>query len=163
MPSQAVGGLVEDEQPGPAEQRTGEAKALAHPEREATDPAVRRAGQADEAQDLVHPLAANTRGGRDHAQVVTRRAPRMEGGGLQDRADRPERVLELDVAAPEDRGAPRGRLGQAEQHAQGGRLPGAVGAEEARDGARPDLERQVVDGGDRAVALGYVVQADRVR
>ncbi len=42
---------------------------------------------------------------------------------------------------------------QSRRHMHGGALAGTVGAEQAEDLAGPDLERQVVDGDARAVAL----------
>nr|BFE78996.1 hypothetical protein GCM10020093_015970 [Planobispora longispora] len=70
----------------------------------------------------------------------------MEGRGLQHRADRGDRVDEVPVRPAADGGRPRVRGDQAEDHAQRGGLPRAVGAEEGRDRAGPDGERQVVHG-----------------
>ena len=56
--------------------------------------------------------------------------------------------------------APGGRRGEPADHPQGGGLAGAVGPEEAGDGAGLADERDVVDGELRAVALGEVVDGD---
>ena len=49
---------------------------------------------------------------------------------------------------------------EAQDHPHGGGLPGAVWAEEAGDHARPDGEREVVDGHGGAVALDQVLGFD---
>ena len=51
-------------------------------------------------------------------------------------------------------------LDQAEQHPQGRRLAGAVGAEEAGHGSGAGAEAQIVDGGDVAEALGQSLNLD---
>ena len=55
------------------------------------------------------------------------------------------------MADPDD-----GRI-EAEQRAHRGALAGAVRAEEAGHAAGLDVEREMVDGGDAAEALGEVV------
>ena len=60
--------------------------------------------------------------------------------------------LTLTVEA-ENRRAAAGRPHEIEQHADGGRLAGAVGAEEAEHLALRDLERQVLEADDGAVVL----------
>src|SRR5205814_783026 len=50
---------------------------------------------------------------------------------------------------------------EAAEHAQGRRLPRAVWAEEAGDVALLDLDRDVVDCGERAEAFAQVVNVDR--
>ena len=54
----------------------------------------------------------------------------------------------------------RGRGGEAGHDAHRGRLAGTVGSEEAGDESRLDLERDVVDGRERAVALGESLHCD---
>jgi hypothetical protein len=70
--------------------------------------------------------------------------------------------LRVDVETV-DQGPPRGRCKQAAQHAQGGRLPGAVRAEKTHDLPAPHLEAHPVDGLDDAVALDEVQRLDRDR
>src|SRR3546814_8494360 len=56
----------------------------------------------------------------------------------------------------------RADVGQAQQHPDGGGLARPVGAEQAEDFAAPDLERDVVDGAQTAVPLGYAMRLDQV-
>ena len=72
---------------------------------------------------------------------------------LEHRADAKSRCLELVVGFAEDRGMPTSGLRQAEQHSQCRRLSGAVGSKETRNGSRLNVERQVVDGENLAVAF----------
>ena len=74
--------------------------------------------------------------------MIAPRAARVQVGGLEHGADAGRRPLELGEPATEDERAAVGRLGEAEQHAQRRRLPGAVRAEEARDAAGLDLEER---------------------
>src|SRR4051794_31603768 len=89
-----------------------------------------------------------------------RRAPRVKRIRVQHGPDRGGGVVEVVIAAAEDGGRAGGRGGEAEQHAQRRGLAGAVGAQETGDGAGAGLEREVLDGGDWAVALGHAVEAD---
>jgi hypothetical protein len=57
-------------------------------------------------------------------------------------------------------GAAGGRPGQAEQDADGGRLPGAARAQEPGDAARCQPEGEVIDRGDGAVPLGQRLDGD---
>ena len=77
-------------------------------------------------------------------------------------ADLAAGVGELGVLAAEDGGGPGGRGGQADHHAHGRRLAGAVGAQEAGDPARGGGEGDVVDGAQAAVRPGQVADFDHV-
>ena len=92
--------------------------------------------------------------------MIDRPAARVEAGGFQYSTDLAGGVVEIDVARAVERRGPGGRRDEAEQHAQRGRLAGAVGSEETGDGPRPQLEGQVVDGGHGSEALGEAVQLD---
>jgi hypothetical protein len=76
------------------------------------------------------------------------------------RCDDRKIVRVLGVRTPVDRDGAVGGPVQAHEHAHGGRLAGAVRAEEAGDLARPDGEADAVDGGLRAVPLGEVLSSD---
>lgn len=61
-----------------------------------------------------------------------------------------------------DGGVAAGRGVEAEDHAESGGLSGAVGAEEAGDGAGADGEAEVLDDGGVPVPLGEVLCSDHV-
>jgi hypothetical protein len=73
---EAVGGLVEDEDAGVADQRSRDAQPLTHPERVALDRATAGRGESHQGKDLVGPLKRNAAGPADDAQVVAPRAAR---------------------------------------------------------------------------------------
>ncbi len=156
-----VGGLVQDEHLRVAQQRCGDGEALAHSHRVALHAAVRRRRQPDAVQHLVHARVRVAAGGGQHAQVVAAAAPRVEARVLQHHADLAARVRKVLVAPPVEGPAPRVRVDQPEQHAQGGALARPVGAQEARDAARLDLEREVGDRVHLAEALAEPVDLHR--
>jgi hypothetical protein len=84
-----------------------------------------------------------------------------DDGGVQQRADRSQRVGQLAVrlAVEQDRAGAR-RI-KARDHPHGGRFAGPVRAEEAGDPAGPDDEGGFVDRNRVAVALGKVPCLDR--
>ena len=65
-----------------------------------------------------------------------------------------------DDVVPADRDCAAGRALDADDAAKRGRLAGAVRADEADDLSRPRREREVVHGGEGAVALGEVRDVD---
>src|SRR5207247_1515879 len=94
-------------------------------------------------------------------EVVHAGHVRDEAGTLDDGADAAEEgTAGAHPLAEEERAAARG-VHEAEDHAERGRLASAVGAEQAEDGGRRHLEREVVDGGYVAEALGEVLDGDR--
>ena len=101
---EAVGGFVEDEDLGVAQQSGGEGEPLAHPEGELPDTAVGGLGQVDEVEDLVDPVGCGAAGKGGDAEVVAGGAPRVGEGRLQGGADHMERLDQVGVAAPVDRG-----------------------------------------------------------
>ena len=111
--------------------------------------------------DLVGAAAGRARPRRRGPGGGRGPAAGVEAARLQHGADLAGRVGELAVGPAVDGGGAGGRGDQAEQHAQGGRLAGAVGAEEAGDRPLVDLEVEVVDGEHVAEALGEPVHADR--
>ena len=122
--------------PRVAEQRAGQAEALAHPEREALHPPVAGVGEADLLEHLVdarrrEPAAAASTRRWSRArrpgwkQVDSSTAPTWRNGSASSRVRAARRWWRV----------PAGRRDEAEQHAQRGGLAGAVGAEEAGDGA----------------------------
>ena len=160
---EAAGRLVEDEQLGPAHQCRDQDQLLAVPLRvgahllgrvevEAVDQLVAIVG----VDRPVHP--AEQMEGLGPGQ----RRPQVRLAG--DVGEAPVRLDRLAVTVePEDLGATRGRADEPEQEPDGGGLPGAVRSEVADDLARPDLEVEVSQRIDGAVALGEALGADRGR
>ena len=146
---QPRGGLVEQQDLGLAEQRRGEREPPPGPVRARADPAVGHGLQAGALERLVG-IAAPGACGRQR-ELVVRGAAGMEAVAVEHAADPPGRV----------RAAGR-RPGEAEQDPQRRRLAGAVRAEEAAHAALRDREREPVERRRAAVALGQVLDGERV-
>ncbi len=162
---QAVGRLIQDQQLGIVQQGDGQPQALLHPQRIGVDPIPLPIGQADQAQDGVDArLVGHAEDRRHRAQIVAPRHVQMQRGGLDEGADarqelRPRALRlhakELDAAA--------GGGDQAEHHADGGGLAGAVRPQKADDLAAADFEAELVDRQAVAVALREVVGGEHHR
>ena len=155
--------LVEDEQLRVAEQRAGDAQALAHAERVGLDPAAGGTRQLDLLEHLVDPPLRDPAGRRQHAKVVAAAPRRVVGRRLQNGADDARRVVQLPVGRALDERLARRWMHQAEQDAEGRGLARAVGAEEASDPPRLDREGEVLDRGGRAEPLGQCADLERRR
>ena len=151
---QAVDGLVEDEDPRVAQQGGGDAQALAHAQAEALDALLGHGRQAGDVEDLVDAAGGDAVGDGELGQVRPGGARAVQALGVQEGADLAQGGGQVLVGAAVDLDAALGGLVQAHDQAHGGGLAGAVGAEEAGDGARLDGEGDAVDGGLGAVALG---------
>jgi hypothetical protein len=161
---EAVDRFVEEQSRRVAQQRRGDAEALAHPEGEPAGPAVRHVGQADLLEDVVGPPAVDAVGVGEPAQVVPGAAARVDGLGLEEGAYVAQGEPEVPVRVAVDGDPARGGGVEAHHHPHGCRLPGPVGAEEAGDFAGSYLEAEIVDGHGRPVALGDVGELDhRIR
>ena len=90
--------------------------------------------------------------------MVSGTSPRVGVGGIEDRADDVQRLVQLLVRATVEGGAAVGRGRETQQDAQRPRLPGPVGPEEAHHLTGVDLEAQIIDGDEVAEALSEVVQ-----
>ena len=152
-----VGGLVENEHLGVAQQRGCDREALAHSHRVALDAAVRRCREPDPVQHLVHARVGMAPGGGQHAQVVAAAAARVEARVLEHHPDLSARMRKVLVAPSVEGSAARVGMDQAEEHAQGRALARPVGAQEPRDPSRLHLEREVGHGIHLAEALGEPV------
>ena len=99
---------------------------------------------------LAAPAPAQAIGAGEEGEVLADRELPIEGEFLRDIADPlaggSPRAGEVD-AGDAQRSAGRGE--QAAEHAEGGRLAGAVRPEETEDLAAGDVEADVVDGGER--------------
>ena len=86
--------------------------------------------------------------------MVASRALRVNGFRLEEGAELDKRSGMLRELTPVDGGTTLARIVESEDHAHGGRLPGAVRPEEPCDDPRADGEAEVVDRDCLAVALG---------
>jgi hypothetical protein len=81
-------------------------------------------------------------------------------GGIEDRADDVQWLVQLMVRATVDGGTALRGGGEAQQHAQCRGLPGPVGPEEADHLTRVDVEAQIIDGDEVAEVFGEIVKLD---
>ena len=158
--------LVEDQDVGILDQRVGDAEALEHAARVRVDAVVGAIGHADLLEDLVD---LRLRIGPRDAVQASRVAQVLAPGHAVVEADAVRQVADAALhlervpgrIEADDAGPARRRLGQAEEHQDGRRLAGAVLAEQPEDLAGVDLEVEVVDGDEVAVALGQPAGRDR--
>jgi hypothetical protein len=156
--------LVQQQRGGVAEQGGGDAESLPHPEGEPTGAAVGDVGEPDELEDVVDPAAVDAVGGGQPEQVVAGAAAGVDRSGLEEGADVTKREAQVCVPSSVDGDPARRRRIEPDHHPHGGRLAGAVRAEEAGDLPFPDLEAEPVDGHGGPVALGDAVDLDhRIR
>jgi hypothetical protein len=162
---EAGGRLVEEQNPGPVQEREREIEAALHPARVADDLAIGRLAQADALDQLVAATPAlalrDPVQGSLEAHVLARGQLRVERRLLEGGADRvadPGAVGD-DVVARDPCASGAGGEESGED-VDGRRLAGAVRAEEAVDRAGRDLE---VDSGDGAdAALEFADEAARL-
>jgi hypothetical protein len=151
--------MVEDEQLGVAQERLGQADALAVALGQLADQAAAHVRDEAPLHHLVHlrpPLSpAHALDLRHELQVCAHREVRVEGGVLGQVADAPPHLQRLaeDVESGHPRAA-TGRRHEAREDLHGGGLPGAVRPEKADDLALVDAERDVGHGRDGPVTLG---------
>ena len=162
---EAVGRLVEQQQPRVVDERLGELDPLLHAGRIAADRAVALLVQPDVAEDLGGPLAGGRARQARHPRHVgdevggrgVGRQAVVLGHVADELADR--RALGAHVEA-HDRRVARRRLEEPEQDLDERALAGAVGADEADDPGL-ELEGQAVERDDAArVALGQAGEGD---
>ncbi len=151
---ESIDRLVEHDGRGIAEQCGGDPEPLAHAQRESACGPVGDLVEADDAQHLVDPPVGDSGGGGEGPEMVAGRALRVDGLGLEERAELGERCGVFRERTAVDVGTTLARIVEAEDHAHGGRLPGAVRPEEPCDDPWADGEAEVVDRDRLAVALG---------
>ena len=158
--SSPVVGLVEEQHLGRVDQRHREVEPPAHAARVGADAAVRRLAEADALDQVGGALGDLAR--RDAVQrrlelhQLAAGHEHVERGLLQGDADALAHQVRLggDVVAGDERAA-AGRAQQRDEHPHGRRLARAVGAQEAVDLARSDLEVDAVDGLEAALELAF--------
>ena len=150
---EAVGRLVEDQQPRARQQRGGQPEALAHPEREAADAVVGDVGQADLVERAGDPVAAVAAQPRQRGEVLPRAQRGVEAGAVHEPGDAVGQRARPAHRLPEDLQLAGVGLGQPEQQAQQRRLAGAVGPDQPVDLTRRDGEVDAVERDDLAERL----------
>src|SRR6185369_6596861 len=136
-------------------QCVSEAQSLAHAERVRADTRPgRRLVEADELQQRVDALRRHAHGVGGDGERFAAAAPGVLGGRVEQDADAPSGIRQVAVAPAEYLDVAAVGLGEADEHAHGGGLAGAVGAEKSRDGARLAAERDVRDDAAPAELLG---------
>ena len=159
----AGGRLVEEEDSRAVDQGLGDEEPALHAAGERPRIGGALVEEAKGGEDLDQPLL-----GKLDPEVACLEAERLldreegvEVDLLRYQADRAagEAVVALDVVAEHFHGA-CGLLGGAGDQADERRLAGAVRSEEGEYFAAPDVERDAVQGGERAVAFGRAPQAD---
>ena len=162
---EAAGGLVEDHELGRVDERVGDAEALLHAVRVVADLGVGALAQADDVEHLVDARLVDSAVEAAHeAQVLARAHVAVEGRHLDEAADVAQGLLLVARhLMVEHLGVAAGRVDEADDHADGRRLAGPVGAEEAEDVAAAHGEAEVVDGERVAEALGEVVRGEHDR
>ena len=154
-----VGRLVEDQQFRTTQQRTGQPQPLPHAQRVRPDRPAADAGQPDLLEHLHHPglpgpPSAARAGSVQDRQILPAGQVAVGGRTLDQRTHPRQHAPALARhPRPEHLDLAGGRQDEAEQHPDGRRLARAVGAQEAVDVARPDVEVDAVDGPDPPVAL----------
>ena len=161
------GGLVEEEERRPAHEGDGEIDSALHAAGELVDPVLGPIAESNEleidARLLVGFAAAEAGHLAEKHEVVRCGELRIEGQVLGTYADDLADLVAfaLDgVAADEYLAGVGGHDGG--EHSDGGRLAGAVGAEESVDLLAPDGEGDAVDGLDVVEALAEVICYEEV-
>jgi hypothetical protein len=139
---------------------TVDAEPLVHAEREGAHPLARDVAEPGDAEHFADPPAGDAVAVGQPHQVMGGAAAADDGRGVQQRADRPQRMGQLAVrlAVDQDRAGARGV--QAQDHPHRGRLACPVWAEEAGDPAGPDDEGGFVDRDRLAVTFRQVLCLD---
>ena len=158
--------LVEEHHGRRDDHRRGEVEAAAHAAGVGARRAVGGVGEAEALEQLGR--ARSRRRARepvqapDHLEVLAPGQQAVDGGVLPGEPDLPAQPLGVahDVE-PGDLGAPAVGLEQRREDPHRGRLAGAVGAEQAEDGAGLDLEVEAVERARLAEALDEALGADR--
>ena len=143
---EAGGRLVEEQHPRLVDERRGEVEPAPHPARVGADAAVGGLLEADAVEQRVAaalgPRRRAARGGSPAAGSARGRssAGRAPPPGARPRSRGGPRRASATTSWPATLALPAGRAQQRGQHPHGGRLAGAVGAEEGVDLALGDLE-----------------------
>src|SRR5690606_28192657 len=146
--------------------RGGQPKPLLHPGRVAFDALVLALCQPDLRQQRINPRRVILVGSaRKDLKVTARRQKVVETRALDDRAHAPEHSRVVCDVLPVNERASGGRMQQAQQHPDRGRLPRTVRTEKTVDLPWLDRQTHALDGLDllppAAKVLGQALGSDR--
>ena len=162
---QASGGLIEEDEWGPGDERDRQVQPTPHPAGVAAHPLAAGLGEAEGGQQLLGPLTCPTPAKAQQAPEepqVLRAGERLVDAGVLSRHpdEAAHRMALADHIVPQDHRPAAGGSQQGGDHAQRRRLTGTVGAEQAVDDAGGDLQVQAVDGGEGAEGAGQAIGPD---
>ena len=155
---EAVGGLVQEQQPRAAHERGGDSQTLLHAEREVPDelPLGLRVVQADDREGLVDAALGQAAQPSHDLEVFARREVRVAAGALDERTDVAQHLeaVRRRHLPTEHRGGTGARVHEPQQHLHRGGLACTVWAQEPVDRALRYGKLHVVDHCGIAVTLG---------
>ncbi len=153
-----VRGFVQHECVRVGQQGAGEAEAAVHAAREAAEPFVAQADEANYFEDFVGTPGRNARRRAQHPEMAAHRPGRMTRYIAQEHADLARRVGDAVQGTAPEVGDSTSLL-EFEHEPERGRLARARRSEECGDTARTCLEGDVVDGG-RMLLAGVAGQSE---
>jgi hypothetical protein len=142
---------------GVAEQGAGQPEALAHAEREPSDPPPRSVGEVDLGQHGIDAGRRYAVRAGQHPEVVAGGAAGVKAGRLEHRTHGECGPAKLGIRNAVDQRLAASGVHQPQDHPQRRRLAGSVRTKESGDGAGLYLEAQIIDGGDRAEAFSHIL------
>lgn len=157
---QTIDRLVEHQDFRITQQGGGDSQSLPHAERKSFRLLLRHGRQADQVQHFGDALLGDPVRLGQAEKVVVRAATAVHGFRVQQRPDVLQRFRQVPVVLAVDPDPTAGRVVEVEHHAHGRGLPRPVGAEEAGDHPRSDLEAEVVHGGLGAESFGKALKLD---
>ncbi len=152
--------LIEDQRVGVAEQGRGDPEPLTHSEREGPHPLARHVAEPDDVEHLADPAAVDAVAVGQPLEMVGGAPATDDRLGVQQRPDRPERVVQLAIGLAVDQHRAGTRRVQAQDHPHRGRLARPVGAQEPGHASRLDDEGDLVDRNRLSVTLRQLLRLD---
>lgn len=141
-----IGGLVEDQDLGIAEQGGGQGQAQAHPRGEAAHPSIGCMGELDELEDGVHPTWVDPSRHRPDPEMVAGGPSVLDAGGLQHGPHPMEPIGSSPYGRPSIVAVPPAGLTRPRSIWSVVVLPAPFRSQEPGDGAALRVEAQIVHG-----------------
>src|SRR5215204_7060784 len=157
---QAIGGLIQNKNPGIAEQRACQHQPLTHAKRKAANPAACRISKIHLLKHLIDSTRRDPIWVSEDAQMVAGRPPRMEAGGFKSGADRERRPIQPLVWAPVHKPGASSRMHQPEKHPERCGLASPVRAYESGYRSVHHIETEIIHGCDVPESLGQSANRD---